>query len=75
MLCPECGEVLAPGPLDLRCACPVERRRGLLSRLWRVVFRRPLSPVAARDDAIDLAELPAEQGGQPDDHVARALGE
>lgn len=75
MLCPECGEVLPPGPLDLRCACPVERRRGLLSRLWRGVFRRPLSPVAARDDAVDLAELPAEQGGQPDDHVARALGE
>lgn len=75
MLCPECGEVLPPGPIDPRCARSVERRRGLLARLWRVVSRRPLSPVAARDDAVDLGELPAEQRRQPDHQVARALGE
>lgn len=54
MFCPECGEVIGAGPLDLRCAGRGERR-GVAERLGRwigAIFFRVAEPRPARRSAI-----------------------
>lgn len=48
MICPQCGEVAAPGPLDVRRLAVVKRRglRDLLARVRRAA-RRVAAPAPA----------------------------
>lgn len=42
MFCPECGEVVGPGPIDPRrasyCECGTTERAGMIVRLWRAIW-------------------------------------
>jgi hypothetical protein len=42
MFCPECGEVMGPGPIDRRrsfhCQCGAVELTGTTVRLWRAIW-------------------------------------
>lgn len=62
MFCPECGEVIATGPLDLRAChgagCTLDRPEHGALRLWRAIgrmFGRPITDNDRRKPAVDRA--------------------
>lgn len=57
MFCPECGEVIAPGPLDLRVTVPGVRSISPQA-WWRVCGARSGGCFAAQDRSMVEREWP-----------------
>ncbi len=62
MFCPECSEVMGPGPIDRRrashCKCGADERAGTVVRLWCAIWKMfsRAKPIKGQPRAIKLLD-------------------